>query len=580
MPRLKRFPDGCVVPHLQATSDRAAGADLLGDGLAAFVGPARPPLCQVLVEVVGHELRIDGLETDLLPLVCPPELELRDRPLGRPAVGGLRQETGVHEAPDWEPDVDEDPDHAGVGNASHGSPEALTEADVAADAVPFVCGHHLGILPRRSMINQSSPGNGLTVREWGQRHGCRLRRESILPGLLLVQLQPEVKRQLLGGVQSLRLCVLAQREGDRDVRVVQRRNHHADADERSGIRQQVGQAGRPDLRRPHPGQTGSRHVDEKDRGPSLCLIDLLLVGQHRQHLRRDILKMTGQFEAVLDDDAGPRSEGAGVEQANAEIQHGSGRPPLLQPGDRRPTLAALHAVDRLLDDGLADGLLDHEWTLGAEEMDDHGGVDLVQRGLQFLLQVFKAVEPARLDLDAQIRTPEDQVRLRAPVAGSEVEGDAGPGELRAGNEFRPHNRDVVVRPGLDEVALRTGEAHRLGLLQGPDHVVERLQDGTAEAGGVIALVRGVEEVAQRMGSGSRSHPGRERREEAGLGHLTSFGNMEIMPQVRSLHGNYSRLLRTCRQSQRILSNPDAPSACANRPPLRALEPEWLLSFRS
>ncbi|MFD4395554.1 hypothetical protein [Kitasatospora sp. NPDC058478] len=66
---------------------------------------------------------------------------------------------------------------------------------------------------------------------------------STLTGLL-GQVQPEIDRQPLRGVQVIRRCIPTQGKGDRHIRLVQRRDHHTDADEGGGVRKQIGQTTR------------------------------------------------------------------------------------------------------------------------------------------------------------------------------------------------------------------------------------------------------------------------------------------------------------------------------------------------
>ncbi|MBY8879464.1 DNA-processing protein DprA [Streptomyces sp. PLK6-54] len=146
-------------------------------------------------------------------------------------------------------------------------------------------------------------------------------------------------------------------------------------------------------------------------------------------------------------------------------------------------------------------------------MDDRREPGLIKGGRQLLLQILQAVEPTRLHLDAEIRLPQDQIRFGTPVPSAEVERDTGASELRAGNQLGADDHEVVVRLGPEEVPLRLPEVQGLGALQGPDDVVERLQDGPSEARGVVAIFRGVEKIPQGMGGGSGTHPGRERGKE-------------------------------------------------------------------
>ncbi|MEU3431412.1 hypothetical protein [Streptomyces gardneri] len=107
---------------------------------------------------------------------------------------------------------------------------------------------------------------------------------------------------------------------------------------------------------------------------------------------------------------------------------------------------------------------------------------LGEGGLEFVVQVSQAVQAAGLDLDAKVHLAQHQVWIGGTVAPAEVEGNPGTREFGAGDEFGPHNQQVIVEgAGVAEVAAYAARTLGLRPLQGLDDALEGRDGGGGEA---------------------------------------------------------------------------------------------------
>src|ERR1019366_4207540 len=111
--------------------------------------------------------------------------------------------------------------------------------------------------------------------------------------------------------------------------------------------------------------------------PRECLTDLLLVLECLHYSSLSVLQIARHgLETLQEDDARAALHQGSIGDADREVQLRRGRPRLLQPSDGSSSQARLNAVGGLLNDRLADILLDHQRALGGGEVDGHWGLNL------------------------------------------------------------------------------------------------------------------------------------------------------------------------------------------------------------